>query len=878
MQPYQQTIQKLLDSLQTDLQQGLSNKKYKKKLEKHGLNTLNSKKISSILYIFISQLNDPLTHMLFGAAAIIFLVGHQIDASIIIGILTFNALIGTVQEKRTEKILDDLQTFFQCSSLVTRDGKQNIVQNEYIVPGDIIYINAGEKIPADARIISAINLTTDESTMTGESHPVYKSAEVIAEDDIPLHEQKNILFAGTYIITGNATAVVFATGKDTQTGKIYETLETVDTNTPLKKELETLSSWILVFILIMCSTLFTIGIITRQPLIDLIVMVTALFICVIPEGLPVVLTIIFVSGAYRMAKKNVVVKRLRAIEALGKIDVIITDKTGTLTYNQLMVTYIFVDATPLEVTGSGYHIQGTVQNQHAHQTTLTKIADACVLLNDTHIAYDASLETFTVKGNPTQAAAFVCAQKINPHILQDIEQYHITYTIPFDAEYKYSAVFYERDAQHGIYMLGAPEVILPACSTHQQEIQRQVEEYVAQGYRVVALANTSYQPANEESITDYHTLVQNNFEFLGLLIISDEPRANLSAVIEEVTQAGIQIIMATGDHPETAFYIADKVGITHNKDRIITGTEFELLSDEACIKHFADQNIICARFSPQQKLRLVTILRKDHKIIATTGDGINDVPALMASDVSIAMGTSGAQLTKQTADIILLNDSFDNIIYAMQEGKAMFYALRRTLLYFLTSNASEVFVIFFALVLNIPAPLLPSQILLLNLMTDGFLDAALATEASVKTEQKITRKKQLKILDRAVMYKTLWLALPASIMSFTVFVMHYQNNLAYARTITFITLTAFQWFNAYNCRSEHQSIFKVGLFSNFWLIIASLSIFGVQILIIYTPIMQYIFQTVPLTGYDWVYAITIASTIFTLEELRKYTARTWFAS
>lgn len=883
MEIYQQTPQEVCKNLATNEETGLTNIQFQEHLKKYGPNQLITTKHSSFFMIFLSQFFDPLTYMLFGAAGIIVLVGEFTDACIITGILIFNAAVGAIQEKRTEKILDNLQNFFECDSRVIRDGKQQIIANHLIVPGDLIYLEPGEKIPADARIVTATNLTTDESALTGESTPVTKSAETIEKENLSINEQYNILLAGTFILTGHATAIVFRTGKTTQAGKIYEAIETIDTQTPLKKELETLSRWILIFIGFMCSSLFIIGLIHQKPIVELIVMLTALFICVIPEGLPVVLTIIFVSGAYRMAQQNVLVKKLKAIDALGKLDVIITDKTGTLTRNEMMVSNVFIDTVSLKVTGSGYFIKGSIQDKEQHQEKLDQIAIACALLNDTQIEYDKNLKIFKVKGSPTQAAAFIFAQKINPDIEKNIENIEIFYKIPFDTNYKYAAVFCNILATSKVFIIGAPEVLEPKFKNI-PNFKKQLELYMDRGYRVIAIAEKTVptlaknnseddQTAQEKNLAAHHDLIQSDLEFLGLLAISDEPRDNLNDVMQQVIDANIQVIMATGDHQQTAFYIAQQVGITDNEQHCITSEEFAQLNDQQALDLFGDHNFVCARFLPQDKLRLVNLFKNKGKIVATTGDGINDVPALVACDVGIAMGTIGTQLTKQTADMILLNDSFDNIIYAIKQGRVMFDALRRAILYFLTSNAGEVFIVFFALACNTPLPLLPSQILLLNLITDGFLDAALAMEPIHYDSLEKINRKNMKLFDTTMAYKTLLLALPAGLISFLTFICMYQQNLALARTVTFITMMMFQWFNALNCRSEKKSIFQIGLFSNFWLSIVSIIMLMVQILIVYTTPMQYIFKTVPLELHHWIYAISIASTILVFEEIRKYTTQ-----
>ena len=911
------------DVLNTDQKQGLTSIEAQRRLEQAGHNELLVEQSPAIFYIFFLQFADPLIYLLLTAATIIFFVGESLDAFIIAGILIFNGIIGTMQEKRTEKILDSLQSFLTSESIVVRDGLTRMIASRELVPGDIIHLSAGEKVPADAKILQATNFSVDESLVTGESTPVMKT---------------EVVFSGTLVVSGQATAIVFATGKKTEFGKIHALTETINAETPLKKEMENLTHSILIFVLITCLSLFIIGLITHKPIVDLLVMLTALFICIVPEGLPVVMTLVLISGAYKMAQRHVLVKNLKAVEALGRVNVIITDKTGTLTRNEMVVSHVFVDGQDLAVSGSGYFMQGAVEHDAEHQESLHTIATVCMLLNDTTIQFDETLNKFNVKGHPTQAAAYIFAQKILSSVNQiknnetsydflskisgnsgggdrdtlkkselgplassgpgvfvenvgqdkigshSLETSQINmqitpiFTIPFDSAYRYKAIFYEQNQSHMVSILGAPENILALCNNRSDQVQQQLERYLSQGYRVLAVAQKKYTPQLDATFTEYQKQIASDFTFLGLLAISDEPRENLAGVMKQVHDAGIQIIMATGDHRETAAYVAKKVGIVTNDQNIITGQEFEKLNDAQAIQ-LLQHNFVCARFSPQDKLRLVQLFHQQHKIVATTGDGINDVPALVASDISIAMGSTGTQLTQQASDIILLQDSFANIIDAIQQGRNMFYALRRTILYFLTSNMGEVLIVFFALIMSLPLPLLPAQILWLNLITDGFLDVALAMEPGHEAKLRATtHQKGQKLLDRKIIYKMFYLALPMSLIGLVTFMSLYKTDIALARTLTLVTLAMFQWFNALNCRSETQSIFQIGLFSNFWLVIATLVVFLLQLLVLYIPFMQHIFRTVPLSFNHWLYAVGVSCSVLIIEEVRKWIVQRFFVA
>jgi calcium-translocating P-type ATPase len=867
MKSNQNKLSDLFQQLNSNLEQGLSYDQAQERLAKIGKNELQIKKSPSIFYTFLLQFAEPLIYLLLAAASIIFFVGQSLDAFIICGILIFNGIIGTIQAQRTEKILDGLESFLTNESIVIRDGISHIIASNLLVPGDIIQVSAGEKIPADAQVITATNLSVNESILTGESTPTTKQA---APSDNK--EFTNILFSGTDVISGQATAIIFATGKSTEIGKIHTTTTGINTQTALQDEMEKLSHWILMFVLVICSSLFIIGLITQKPMVDLLVMLTALFICIVPEGLPVVMTLVLISGAYKMTQRKVLVKNLQAVEALGRVNVIITDKTGTLTRNEMVVSHIFIDEQNLAVSGSGYFLKGEIENANAHRLSLNKIAQACIALNDTTIDFNEESQKFLVKGHPTQAAAFVFAQKVlRSKQLKDPIKF--IYTIPFDSAYRYKAVFYEENQTHLVSVLGAPEAILAGCNNGNEKIHAQLESYLSQGYRVVAIAQKIYTHQNEATFADYQNIATSNLTFLGLLAISDEPRENLIEIIQQVHDANIQIVMATGDHKETALYVAKKVGIVDNDKNIITGKEFAQLTDQQAIKLLQD-NFVCARFSPQDKLRLVQLFHLQGKIVATTGDGINDVPALVASDISIVMGSTGTQLTKQAGDIILLQDSFANIIDAIKQGHNMLYALRRTVLYFLTSNMGEVLIVFFALILSLPLPLLPAQILWLNLITDGFLDIALAMEPEQETKLlKNNHKQGQKIFDAKIIYKMFFLALPMSLIGLLTFMSMYKTDIALARTLTLVTLAMFQWFNALNCRSENTSIFKIGLFSNFWLVIATIAVFVLQLVVLYVPFMQHIFRTVPLSLHDWFYAVTVSSSVLLVEEMRKWIAQ-----
>jgi len=888
---YQENIKEVLKSFETNAETGLTGKQIQQCTKKYGQNVLPTKPEESWFWVFISQFQNPLIYILLAAAAIIFFMGEdRLDAFIISGVLFFNAIIGTIQEGRTRSILHSLQQFIKADSVVIRDGQKRLIEDKYIVPGDIIVLQEGARVPADARIIESNNMQIDEAVLTGESRPVRKVVELKPDErkneNLPVADQKNMLFKGTYVLSGSGLAVVVATGKHSEIGKIHTEVEEIQMDMPLKQELDRLSYWILIAILVMCVGMFVIGFLTGKPISQLLVMLTALFICVVPEGLPVVLTLVLVSGVYRMAKKQVLVKKMHAVEGLGRTDVIIVDKTGTLTRNEMMVSRVYVDGQRWRVSGQGYDPEGELFITDTKVTDLEpyeelrRFAHACYLLGNAEITYLPQRGAFDIKGDPTEAALKVFGQKLGFDGKQLKKEYRKLFEIPFDPELRYHAMFFDDEDKGRIFIAGSPETILSRCAHISDGVREELEHMLRDGLRVVAVAQKTFdiQVLSKDKPLDFEEackLVENHFEFLGLCGIQDAIRPEVAAMVSQARDAGLEVIMATGDHKKTALYVAKQVGIIQEGDEIIDGSEIDDLSDEQLLARLPRVKVY-SRVSPIHKLRIVKLFHDRNKIVAMTGDGINDAPSLVAADLGIAMGGIGTEVAKQASDLILLDDSFANIVRAIQEGRHIFYTLKRVVLYFFATNMGEILVVLFALLLNMPLPITAAQILWLNLVTDGFLDVALSTEPQ---EEGLLHKKwlhrKIHLVDPALMSKMMFMALPMGIVSLAVF-HHYQANIAYARTMALLTMAMFQWFNAWNCRSDTKSVFQLGLFSNRWLLLATGFVFGLQLLLVYAPFMQRIFKTVPITFEQWCMVIALSSSIFILEEMRKWVMRTCF--
>lgn len=882
---YQQESAQLAQHFSTDLQKGLSRKQAEMLLEKHGPNALPEQPKPSLWWIFFTQFASPLIYILLLAALLIFFFGdNHFDAFLICGILFFNAIVGTIQEARTHKILVGLKKFFVQDAVVIRDGKKQVIESKYLVPGDIIIVQDGQLIPADARIIESHELKINEAMLTGESTAVKKNSDTLIKE-FPIADQTNMLFSGTFVLVGWAKALVVATGVFTEIGKIHKTVEQFQTDVPLAKQMQKLSWFIIWCVIAVCLVLLSVGVFSGYPAKELIVTLTALFICVIPEGLPVVLTLVLVSGVYRMAKQRVLVKNMQAVEGLGHANVIVIDKTGTLTRNEMIVTTVYAGHKIYTVSGKGYYVQGSLfHDGHEVQPDLIiqNMATGLILINTATLTFIEQHNGFIVKGDPTQAALYIFAKKMGISE-SDLKEYKKIFEIPFEATYKYHAAFYEYHGKGIGFLVGSPETILKMAKSLPETFEI-LSHFLQQGLRTIAVAQFEFNIAQVPQDPDrsyFESLLMDDAELLGLCGIEDAIRPEAAHTVSRARKAGFQIVMATGDHQRTALSIAKQVGIYREGDEAIDGPELDKLSD-AQLQEVITHTTVFSRVSPEQKLRIIKAYHDKQYIVAMTGDGVNDAPSLVAADIGIAMGGIGTEVAKESADLLLLDDSVKNIIAGIEEGRHTIYALRRVILYFFSTNLAEILLILFAFFISLVLPfytlILPltaAQILWLNLITDGFLDSALALE---KKEKGLLFDckwfgVQQHLIDKSLIARMFFAAIPMAIGSLFVFLLFYPVDIHVSRTMALLTLGMFQWFNAWNCRSDTLSIFQIGLWTNKWLILATLVVILLQILLLYVPFLQTIFSTVPLNGYQWIFAALISSSIVWIEEMRKWWLR-----
>lgn len=876
--PYLATEEEIIAQYATDKERGLLRNEVEKRTREFGPNQLAEAQRDSMLFVFLAQFQNPLIYILLVAASIIFFTGNRLDAFIISGVLLFNAFIGTLQEGRTQTLLDSLRRFITANTIVLREGRRDVVRDELLVPGDVIIFQEGERVPADIRVIQSIHLTIDEAILTGESIGVVKTTAAISHE-VPIYEQTNMAFRGTFVVSGSGKGIVVATGMSTEVGRLQKVVSEIDTDMPLKKEIHDLAYRVLFFILGVCLLLFAIGLAYGKTFSTLLSMLTALFICVVPEGLPVVLTLILATGAQRMAKKNVLIKKLQSVDGLGRTDVVVIDKTGTLTRNELMVSKVFAAGAVCAVSGEGYYPTGQVDcHNEREQEALQQMGSAAVLLNRSELRYDEERRQFNVEGEPLEAALAVFGKKLGLKREQLEQEYQLLFEIPFHPSYAYHAGFYEHEGAVRALIIGAPELLLARGAGADNGHKRTLEQFLEEGLRVVAVGS---KPCTREEITRsfaakntltaFQELLKNDIRLIGFCGLQDALRPEVPAMVDAVRAAGLRVIMVTGDHQKTALFIARQSHIMREGDEAIDGGAFVQFSEAELLRRM-DKTTVYSRATPEIKLQIIRLLHKLGKVVAMTGDGVNDAPSLVAADVGIAMGGIGTEVAKEAADVVLLDDSFVNVVRAIEQGRHILQTLRRVILYFFATNFGEVLVVMFALLLNLPLPILAAQILWLNLVTDGFLDIALAMEPEEKDILEARWLRRTHLVDRALLLKMVYMAIPMGIGSILVF-HYYVDDLEKARTMTLVTMAMYQWFNAWNCRSETKSVFTLGLFANRWLLLATVGVAFLQVLVVRVPLLHTIFHTVPLSAHEFGVVILVTLPLFFIEEGRKLIMR-----
>lgn len=841
---------------------GLSSTEVTARQARYGPNALRLASPPSLLTLFIRQFRSPLIFLLLLAGGTMAILHSVSDGVLILCILIFNAILGTLQEGKAHRTIQKIRQLSTATAVVVRDGAPHTVDDEQLVPGDVIYLNEGQKVPADARLIEVNGLLVEEATLTGESLPVKKQTH--AASSSALSEAHAMVFKGTNIVGGSAVAVVTATGATTIIGSIATTIAHIDTDVPLKKKIDTLSKRIL-FVVLSFSLLFALASLGRgYTLIETLEFVISVTVSLVPEGLPVILTLVLAISVQRMSKKNALVKKLHAVEALGQATLLAVDKTGTITLNELCVERIWTIANKLyHVTAAGYDPHGQIL---LGKDTVEVGSDALLALSaailktglSASVLFDEDAHRWIVHGDPTEAALIVAASKLPGKLpkLQLLERQ------PFDYKKKYSSCVFKSPDGYVTAVIGAPEHVVALGSfsvSERKRIEHQVHLLSSQGLRVVALAtHTSSQPPRYSD----HPHVS----LVSIFGMRDTIHPEAKDAIQKAQKAGIKVVMITGDHVETATAIAKEAGIVHSESGVFLGSQLESVSDDA-LKEKLPHIRVFARVSPAHKLRLISLYRQMGEVVAMTGDGVNDAASLVAADLGVAMGKSGSEVAKEAADIVLMDDNLHTIITAVFEGRGLYKTLKSVVTYLLSTGTGEALTLFAALLLSLPSPLTAVQILWLNFVTDGFLDVALSMEPHGSDAVHHTRT-TTEIIDRTMFTRMVVMGTTMMVGTLTLFEI-FALDYVKAITISLTTLAAFQWFNAWNCRSQSKSLFRMSPFSNLYLIHATILVIALQVMALHLPFFQRLLHTTPLSLSEWGMCILVASSIVIVEELRK---------
>ncbi len=875
-----------IDSVFTELktsQKGLTSDEAGIRLHKYGLNELKEEEKINPLIILLDQFKSPLIWLLLFALVISVVIGEVVDASVIGAIILINSLLGFFQEYRAEKAIEALKKMASLKAKVIRNGKETVIDAIHLVPGDVILLESGDKIPADSRLFEIHELQTQEASLTGESVPVKKNLEVLQKKTL-VADRKNMVYSGTVITNGRGKAIVTSTGMDTEFGKIATLIEQAkEKQTPLQKKLRTLGKYLTVAVVVIAVIIFFAGILTGRSVSFMLITAIALAVAAIPEGLPAVVTISLAIGVQRMVKRNALIRKLPSVETLGAVSVICSDKTGTLTHNQMTVTKIWANDSIYGVTGSGYSKHGTFvfENKLFHPEAIKTLLTCGSLCNNAKLEIKGN--NIGVIGDPTEAALIVSAEKASYAHSGLNKQYPRVDEVPFSSERKMMTTIHKFGSGKMAFTKGAPDVVINFCDrilinnkverltiAKKREILKQNEEFASQALRVLGF---SYNDGKDK---------EKNMIFLGLQAMIDPPRSEVKESIKRCKNAGIRVIMITGDHITTAQAIAGQLGI---KGKAITGHDLVGMDLSKEIEKIS----IFARVNPEHKLKIVEALKHKGYVVAMTGDGVNDAPALKKSDIGIAMGITGTDVAKEASDMILTDDNFTSIVNSVEEGRNIFDNIKKFVLYLLSSNSGEVLTLFTAILIGLPLPLLAIHILWVNLVTDGPPATALGIEpAEPNIMERPPRKGKVGILGRS---DAIWILVVGFIMMFgTLGVFYYalktggwiKGTLSlnespyyytYAMTLAFTTLMMFQMFNVINYKTLKSSVFERGLFSNKWLVGAVVLSICLQLSVVYVPYFNRIFKTVPLSGMDWIVVVLISSSVFWIAEVVKFVKR-----
>ena len=867
----EQAAQQLASNVDSGLSAGEANTR----LAKYGPNSIREQKQRSVFRTLLEQFSDFMIMVLIAAAIVSGIIGDIADTISIIVIVVLNAAIGFVQEYRAQRAIAALRKMAAVNASVVRDGVTQQVLASELVPGDVVTLEAGNIVPADLRLIETAHCKINEAALTGESETSDKQTKALDNPDLALGERRNMAFKGTIVTYGRAVALVVATGMQTEIGHIAELLGSDgETQTPMQKRLARFGKRLALAILALCALLFVVGLLRGQPPVLMLLTAISLAVAAIPEALPAVVTISLAFGAHRMVHQHALIRRLPAVETLGSVTWICSDKTGTLTQNRMRVEQFFVEGKLLPAA------------ELPHQDEpYASLLHALALSNDAH-----AKNADSIVGDPTEVALFQVAMDAGYDKHELLKQWPRVMEVPFDSERKRMTTVHEHDGAFIAYTKGGPEAVLPLCTNilrkdmpgadgvtniDRDAVLQQAEQMAAAGLRVLAVAcrNWSSRPASDED-----ALIEQDLTLLALVGLQDPPRAEAREAIALCRTAGITPVMITGDHPATARAIATQLYIVEDGGRVVTGEELRTIDDAALAKQIRDIRVY-ARVDPAQKIRIVRALQDDGEIVAMTGDGVNDAPALKRADIGVAMGKTGTDVAREASSLVLLDDNFATIVSAVRSGRRIYDNIRKFIRYTMTSNSGEILTIVLAPLLGLPIPLLPIHILWINLVTDGLPGLALASEPAEKNVMKRSpRPPQESVFARGMWQHMIWVGLLMAGVCLLIQAWALHEDSAHAQTMVFTVLTLSQLGQVMALRSEEQSLFSLGLFTNKPLLGAFVLTVALQMATIYVPTFNTIFKTEPLPTFELVLCLVASSVVFIAVEVQKWVLRRQLAS
>ena len=883
---YQGSKKEILEKIGSDPKKGLSSNEASSRLEKYGPNKIESSNKKSLGKKILEQILDPMVILLILASIVSMFTGDKIEAIIIIAIVVINAIMSIYQEGQAEDSVAALQKMSSPEATVIRDGKRGKVKAEDLVPGDIVVLETGDIIPADIRLLDSRNLQIDESSLTGESVSVEKDAEELYDKEVGIGDRKNFAYSSSIVTYGHGEGLITSTGHNTEIGRIATSLDTVeDKQTPLQRQLKDLSKKLAILVVIICALVFVVGYFrTSMSILDNFMVAVSLAVAAIPEGLTAVVTIVLSIGMNRMVDRKAIVKNLVSVETLGSTTAICSDKTGTLTQNEMTITKVYTDFKEYDVEGSGYTPKGDISHKGDvidDDSQIKLIMTIASLSNDANLIEKNG--SYEITGDPTEAAMLTLSEKWDI-VQEDLNEAHPRIDeIPFDSDRKMMTTFHNIDKNYYAMTKGAPDVMINNSSKImidgkledftddlKEKVLKENTKLAKQALRVMAYAFKPYESLENEELSTEN--IEREMVFVGLTGMIDPPRPEAKAAVEECHNSGIDVFMITGDYFETALAIAKELGIAECEDQAMQGSDLNNKSEEE-IREIVKTKRIFARVSPQNKVQLVNALQANGEVVAMTGDGVNDAPAIKNADIGISMGITGTDVAKDTADMILVDDNFATIVNAVEEGRVIFSNIKKFVSFLLSCNIAEVAIVFLSILFGLPSPLTPIQLLWLNLVTDAFPALALGVEpAEADIMERKPRDPDAAITSgetgKGIIFQSI--AITISVLLAYVIGLKYifPHNIAGAHTMVFATLITSELLRAFSVRSEKYTLKELGWFSNKNLVKANLLSFALLLVVMYVPILRKLFE-LEFISWQWWIILLLSFLPLLIGEIRK---------